>query len=111
MAVATRAGGSATPSERRPGAGFNWTALVFMAPAALLLLIFLVFPAIYTLVLSFNRGRGGQITEWVGFTNFVNLFTNDPNFLRLGVPPAGALWNNVLWLVFYTFLSVSLGLL
>jgi alpha-glucoside transport system permease protein len=111
MAVATRAGGSAPPSERRPGEGFNWTALAFMAPAALLLLIFLVFPAIYTLVLSFNRGRGGQITEWVGLTNFINLFTNDPNFLRLGFPPQGALWNNVLWLVFYTFLSVSVGLL
>ena len=111
MAVATRAGGSATPSERRPGEGFNWTALAFMTPAALLLLIFLVFPAIYTLVLSFNRGRGGQITEWVGLTNFINLFTNDPNFLRLGFPPQGALWNNVLWLVFYTFLSVSVGLL
>ena len=111
MAVATRAGGSAPPAERRPGEGFNWTALSFMAPAALLLLIFLVFPAVYTLILSFNRGRGGQITEWVGFTNFINLFTNDPNFLRLGFPPAGALWNNVLWLVFYTFLSVSLGLL
>jgi alpha-glucoside transport system permease protein len=111
MAVATRAGGSEQPVARRPREGFNWTALAFMAPAALLLLIFLVFPAVYTLILSFNRGRGGQITEWVGFTNFVNLFTNDPNFLRLGFPPQGALWNNVLWLVFYTFLSVSLGLL
>lgn len=111
MAVATRAGGSSQPATRKPGGGFNWTALAFMAPAALLLLIFLVFPALYTLALSFNRGRGGQITEWVGLTNFINLFTNDPNFLRLGFPPAGALWNNVLWLVFYTFLSVSLGLL
>jgi len=82
-----------------------------MAPAALLLLIFLVFPAVYTLALSFNRGRGGQFSEWVGLTNFINLFTNDPNFLRLGFPPAGALWNNVLWLVFYVFLSVAVGLL
>ena len=111
MAVATRAEASAPPAERNPGGGFNWVALAFMAPAALLLLIFLVFPAVYTLALSFNRGRGGQFSEWVGLTNFVNLFTNDPNFLRLGFPPAGALWNNVLWLVFYVFLSVALGLL
>ena len=111
MAVATRASGSPQPAERNPRNGFNWTALAFMAPAGLLLLIFLVFPALYTLGLSFNRGRGGQFSEWVGLTNFVNLFTNDPNFLRLGFPPQGALWNNVLWLVFYTFLSVSLGLL
>ncbi|MGZ8475218.1 MAG: carbohydrate ABC transporter permease [Candidatus Limnocylindria bacterium] len=111
MAVATRAGGSPQPATRNPGGGFNWTALAFMAPAGLLLLAFLVFPALYTLALSFNRGRGGQFSEWVGLTNFINLFTNDPNFLRLGFPPSGALWNNVLWLVFYTFLSVSLGLL
>ena len=111
MAVATPAAGSREPGRRNSRGGFNWTAVAFMAPAALLLLIFLVFPALYTLGLSFNRGRGGQFSEWVGFTNFINLFTNDPNFLRLGFPPQGALWNNVLWLVFYTFLSVSLGLL
>jgi len=111
MAVATRAEVSAPPAERNPGGGFNFVALAFMAPAALLLLIFLVFPAVYTLALSFNRGRGGQFSEWVGLTNFINLFTNDPNFLRLGFPPAGALWNNVLWLVFYVFLSVAVGLL
>ena len=111
MAVATRASSSPQPAERKPRSGFNWTALAFMAPAGLLLLIFLVFPAVYTLALSFNRGRGGQFSEWVGLTNFINLFTNDPNFLRLGFPPEGALWTNVLWLVFYTFLSVSLGLL
>ena len=111
MAVATRAEVSAPPAERNPGGGFNFVALAFMAPAALLLLIFLVFPAVYTLALSFNRGRGGQFSEWVGLTNFINLFTNDPNFLRLGFPPAGALWNNVLLLVFYVFLSVAVGLL
>lgn len=111
MAVATRAEVSAPPAERNPGGGFNWVALAFMGPAALLLLIFLVFPAVYTLALSFNRGRGGQFSEWVGLTNFINLFTNDPNFLRLGFPPSGALWNNVLWLVFYVFLSVAVGLL
>jgi len=111
MAVATRAEVSAPPAERNPGGGFNFVALAFMAPAALLLLTFLVFPAVYTLALSFNRGRGGQFSEWVGLTNFINLFTNDPNFLRLGFPPAGALWNNVLWLVFYVFLSVAVGLL
>ena len=111
MAVATQAEAKAPPAERNPGGGFNWVALAFMAPAALLLGIFVVFPAVYTLALSFNRGRGGQFSEWVGLTNFVNLFTNDPNFLRLGFPPSGALWNNVLWLVFYVSLSVALGLL
>jgi alpha-glucoside transport system permease protein len=73
--------------------------------------VFLVFPAIYTFALSFNRGRGGEFTDWVGMDNYVRLFTEDPNFLRLGFPPSGALWNNVLWLIFYTSLCVLLGLI
>ncbi len=110
MAVASPAAG-AQPTQRAPGSGFNWTALAFMLPAALLLLIFLVLPALFTVGLSFDRGRGGSFSEFVGLDNYINLFTNDPNFLRLGFPPQGALWNNVLWIIFYTFLSVFLGLL
>ena len=111
MAVASPPA-SETPSSRG-GGGFqiNWTAVLFMLPAVLLLLAFLVFPAVYTFFLSFDRGRNGQFTEFVGLRNFVNLFTNDPNFLRLGFPPSGALWNNVLWVIFYTGLCVFLGLL
>jgi alpha-glucoside transport system permease protein len=101
---------SAAP-RRPPGAGFSWAAVFFMSPAALLLLVFLVFPTFYTLGLSFNRGRGGEFTNWVGLDNYIRLFTADPNFLRLGFPPSGALWNNVLWLVFYVSLCVLLGLI
>ena len=112
MAVASP---SATrdPQPKRRGDGFqiNWTALLFMLPAALLLLIFLVFPAIFTVGLSFDRGRSGNFSEFVGLRNYINLFTNDPNFLRIGFPPSGALWNNVLWVIFYTFFCVFLGLL
>ncbi len=98
-------------ASRKPsGGGFSWAALFFMAPAGLLLLVLLVFPAVYSLALSFNRGRAGLFTEWIGLDNYIRLFTADPNFLRLGFPPSGALWNNVLWLVFYTSLCVLLGL-
>ena len=97
-------------SSSSPGGGFSWAALLFLGPAALFLIVFLVYPTIYTLFLSFNRGRGGEFTEWVGIDNWVQLFTEDPNFLRLGFPPSGALWNNVLWIVFYVSLTVLLGL-
>ena len=99
------------PQRREGGFQLNWTAVLFMLPAALLLLVFLVFPAIFTVGLSFDRGRGGEFSEFVGLRNYINLFTNDPNFLRIGWPPSGALWNNVLWVVFYTFFCVFLGLL
>jgi alpha-glucoside transport system permease protein len=112
MAVANPPAETTTASTaKRPGGGFSWAALFFLGPAALLLLVFLVFPAIYTFALSFNRGRGGEFTDWVGMDNYVRLFTEDPNFLRLGFPPSGALWNNVLWLIFYTSLCVLLGLI
>jgi alpha-glucoside transport system permease protein len=99
-----------TRGAARGGGGFNWSAVLFLGPAALLLILFLVIPMIYTIFLSFNRGRGGEFTQWVGLDNWIRLFTEDPNFLRLGIPPSGALWNNVLWLVFYVSLVVLLGL-
>ncbi len=103
--------GSGTDDAKRPGGGFPWAALIFLGPAGLLLLAFLAFPTVYTVFLSFNRGRGGEFSNWVGFDNWVRLFTQDPNFLRLGFPPSGALINNVLWIVFYVSITVLLGLI
>lgn len=106
---------AATTSEAgrvaKGGGGFSWAALLFLGPAALLLIVFLVYPTIYTFFLSFNRGRAGEFSNWVGVDNWVRLFTEDPNFLRLGFPPSGALWNNVLWIIFYVTLTVLLGLI
>lgn len=109
MTAATRS--AATEARGKPlGGGFPWAGLVFLSPAALLLLAFLVYPMVYTIALSFNRGRAGEFSDWVGFDNWVRLFTADPNFLRLGFPPQGALWNNLIWIVFYVSLTVLLGL-
>ena len=93
------------------GGGFSWAALVFLSPAAVLLSVFILFPTVYTLLLSFNRGRGGEFSNWVGLDNWVRLFTQDPNFLRIGFPPSGALWNNVLWMVVFVPLTVLFGLI
>lgn len=103
--VATQARGSG-----KGGGGLSWAALAFLGPAALLLAIFLVYPTIYTFLLSFDRGRSGEFSNWVGLDNWIRLFTQDPDFLRLGIPPSGALWNNVLWIVFYVSITVLLGL-
>lgn len=85
--------------------------LVFLAPAGLLLLVFLIYPAIYTILLSFNRGRNGIFEQWVGLDNYTRLFS-DPDFLNLSTfPPTGALWNNVLWIVFYVSIVIFLGLI
>jgi alpha-glucoside transport system permease protein len=91
----------------------NWpAALLFAAPAAIFLIIFLVYPTIYTIGLAFNRGRQGQFTQWVGLDNFTQLFTNDKNFIDLSTfPPSGAIWNNILWIIFYTGFVLAFGLL
>lgn len=86
------------------------TTVLFLAPAAFLLLVFLVYPAIYTILLSFARGRNGLLGEWVGLDNYARVFA-DPDFFTLAIPPSGALWNNILWIVFYTSFVVLLGLI
>jgi alpha-glucoside transport system permease protein len=80
-----------------------WTLLVFLGPAALLLLVFLVYPVIYTLRLSLDRGLGGNFTRFIGLDNYVSLL-NQPSFIQ-------AIVNNVLWIVFYTGFVIGLGLL
>lgn len=105
------AAGAAPPKPPHVEQRNGKVAFVFLLPAFVLLLIFLVYPTIYTFALSFNRGRQGNFTNWVGFDNYVNLFTKDPNFLDLRrFPPSGALFNNVLWLIFYTSIVIFLGL-
>jgi alpha-glucoside transport system permease protein len=79
-----------------------WTLLLFLGPAVFLLLVFLVYPVLYTLRLSLDRGLGGNFTRFVGLDNFVSLL-NQPSFIQ-------AVINNVLWIVFYTGFVIFLGL-
>lgn len=73
--------------------------LIFAGPAVLLLLWFLVVPTIRTLWLSFYDDTS---SNFVGFTNYIYAFT-DPMMLQ-------SFGNNLLWLVFGTIFTVSLGL-
>ncbi len=100
------AGSGEAPAGRR-----SFAPILFLLPASLLLIVFLLYPTLYTILLSFNRGRNGTFNEWVGLDNYVRLFS-DPDFLNLAtLPPSGALWNNVLWIVFYTSIVIFVGLI
>jgi alpha-glucoside transport system permease protein len=79
------------------------TLAIFLVPAAALLIIFLVIPVLYTLRLSLDRGRLGNLTQFVGLDNYASLL-NQPSFIH-------AVVNNVLWIVFYTSLVIFLGLI
>src|SRR5438067_4396853 len=109
--IPARAGLSAVRSARGPEKPNYLAAILFLAPAGILLVVFLLYPSIYTVLLSFNRGRNGVLEQWVGFDNYVRLFS-DPDFINLSsFPPSGALWNNILWIVFYTSVVIFLGLI
>ena len=71
---------------------------VFVTPALLLLTIYLVYPAVATIIRSFQDAKGENFT----LTNWSSLGTGP--FLEI-------LRNNVIWLVLATGGSVGLGLL
>lgn len=84
----------------------------FVAPAAVLIAVLIVYPTLWTIRLSTYGGQGFNFTRFVGLDNFVRLLTADPNFLDLSqFPPRGAMVNNVLWLVTYTPLVIAVGLI
>lgn len=84
---------------------------LFVVPAIALIAIFLVYPTLWTVRLSFYGGVGFNFNQFVGLQNYFRLFTQDPFFLNLTVlPPGGAVINNVLWLVLYTPLVLAFGL-
>lgn len=83
--------------ERRQGRIRPW---FWIAPALLFLIVFLIYPTINTIVLSF---LDGQSRNFVGIDNYA-WFIRDSGTLE-------ALRNSVLWVVFMTAGVVGLGLL
>jgi alpha-glucoside transport system permease protein len=87
--------------ERLPERLQTWIRPYFWAlPAVGFATVFMIYPLLRTILLSF---RNGADTTWVGFNNYVYFFTF-PDTLT-------SLRNSVLWLVFYTFFAVSLGVI
>ena len=87
--------------ERLPERLQIWIRPYFWAlPAIGFATIFMVYPLLRTVVLSF---RNNADTTWVGLNNYVYFFTF-PDTLT-------SLRNSLLWLIFYTSISVALGLI
>src|SRR5207245_3691937 len=68
-------------------------------PAVGFATVFMVYPLLRTVVISF---RNNDDTDWIGLSNYKYFFTF-PDTLT-------SLRNSLLWLVFYTSISVFLGL-
>lgn len=73
---------------------------VFVGPAIAIVGLFLVYPAVQTILYSFADQTS---TALVGFENYSTIFADD-DF-------RGALFNNVLWLLFVPTFAVAVGLL
>lgn len=83
----------------RQGAGYLFQLVLFMTPAALMLLLGLIYPAISTFFKSFFDKTGDN---FVGFENYVWVFTN----------PVGtsSVINTLIWALLAPIISVGIGL-
>ncbi len=75
---------------------FSWFS--FLTPAAVLVILVLIMPLIQTVAWSF---MDDGVKKWVGFKNYVDLFT-DTRFL-------GILLNNFLWVLVVPAITVAFG--
>ena len=87
--------------ERLPERIQEWIRPYYWAlPAIGFATVFMVYPLLRTVVISF---RNSADTDWIGLANYKYFFTF-PDTLT-------SLRNSLLWLVFYTFFAVFLGLI
>jgi alpha-glucoside transport system permease protein len=77
----------------------KWVAL-FLGPALFFITLYLLYPSIHTIVISF-MGRRSEV--FVGLKNYIYAFTSRTMLTAFG--------NNLLWLIIFTLGTVSLGLI
>jgi alpha-glucoside transport system permease protein len=98
---------TAEPPVKRapPGETGQWrrygVAALFLAPAAFFLIVWIIYPAIYTIVQSLYRGSG--FGDFAGLDNYKTLFTSD-NLTT-------AIKNNAIWVAVVPAAVTALGLM
>jgi alpha-glucoside transport system permease protein len=91
---------AAPPSGADPGWWPRYRVpIAFLAPAAILVGVWIVYPTIYTIVRSFFDREG---SDFIGFDNYRELFSQD-TLVR-------AIKNNVLWLAIVPAFVTAIGL-
>jgi alpha-glucoside transport system permease protein len=98
--------------------------MVFVSPALIVLGLFVIYPAYYTIRLAFYQGDFNfHFFHYLGLKNFRDLLTHDPDFIDtskfhglnivkelLYKSDGGALVNNIHWVIFYISFSLIIGL-
>jgi alpha-glucoside transport system permease protein len=94
---------AAPPPTAEPGRfGRYLTGAIFLAPALFVLVVWMVYPAIYTVIRSFF-GQNGYLGTWVGFDNYKRLWHTHE--LRTAIK------NNAIWVAVVPAFVTSLGLI
>ncbi|GAA5206936.1 carbohydrate ABC transporter permease [Microbacterium kyungheense] len=101
IAIALLAGGLLFWADYRAsqGAGYVYQLTLFMAPAAIAILVGLVYPSIATIIQSFFDKTGAN---FVGLDNYVWAFTNPQGFWSI--------INTLIWAVFAPIFATVVGL-
>jgi len=81
-----------------------FTGILFVLPVAIIILAFIAYPIIQSIVLSFFKWPGYGEWEFVGITNYVKMFTSDRLFLK-------TLTNTLLYTLIVPIGLVFIGLL
>jgi alpha-glucoside transport system permease protein len=90
------------PTSGEPGRWSRYTAgALFLAPAFFLLFVWIIYPAVYTIIRSFF-GQQGYIGTWVGIDNYKRLFTTSTL--------TTAIKNNVIWVLVVPLSVTAFGL-
>src|SRR5205085_957041 len=93
---------AAPPPSAEPGRlGRMLTTAIFLAPAMIMLGIWMVYPAVYTIIRSFF-GQTGFLGTWVGIDNYKHLFTTSTL--------TTAIKNNAIWVAVVPALVTAIGL-
>ena len=102
-AINSQTGSRVKRKDRRPR--FRLTPYLFLAPALIWYLCFLVYPMYQSLTISFMDWDGlSADIRFVGLENYRRIFFEDETARR-------ALWNNILWTLGTLLIPTTIGLM
>ena len=93
---------AAPPSAGPRRYGRYVTGGLFLLPAAFVLTVWIIYPAVYTIVRSFF-GQQGYLGTWVGFANYKRIFTTHELLI--------AIRNNAIWVAVVPAFVTAFGLI
>lgn len=93
-------------SRRSLSINDRFTLGVFIGIPTFMQILFLWIPALITIALSFTYWNGINVGDikWAGLANYKNIFFGTPVFYE-------ALKNNIVWLLWFSFIATPLGML